>query len=214
MFRKRTGIVAFLIFFLAATALSTAAASGDYKLGPGDVLSIGVFGYEELQVKEVVIRPDGKMSFPLAGEVTAAGLSAAELTSSLTVSLGEYLKDPKVVVNVLKFRTTRVYVLGEVNQPGLYELEKSHNLLDAVGIAKGYNKDAAKKKVFVIRKDKPGEPLKVNLKDILTKGDLSQNVTLNEGDVVYLSSNNKIDFAKDILPLLSGAYYITHFDDN
>lgn len=178
----------------------------EYKLGPGDVISVGVWGYEDLENKEIIIRPDGKLSFPLAGELTVQGMTAGELTTTLTAKLGDYVRNPNVTVNIAKFRTTRVYVLGEVTKPGLYELEKQHNLLDAIGMAGSYTKRAAKKEVFVIHKDNVDKPQKVNLLKLLQKGDVSQNVALNEGDIVYLTSNGKINFATDILPWFSAVY--------
>ncbi|MEG6585042.1 polysaccharide biosynthesis/export family protein [Dendrosporobacter sp. 1207_IL3150] len=183
----------------------------DYCLDAGDILSVSVWGYEELQVKDLIIRPDGKIAFPLVGEISATGKSTFELTSILTRGLSEYVKDPKVTVNIAKYRTTRVYLLGQVTKPGMYEIEKQHNLLDAIGIAGGYTKDAAKKKVHIIRKD--GEKIKANLLDILTKGDMSQNFALNDGDVVYLSDNGRIDFAKDILPWISATYQVSRIDE-
>lgn len=191
---------------LALNVACVSAQADEYKLGPGDVISVGVWGYEDLKNEELVVRPDGKLSFPLAGELTVQGMTSSELTAALTIRLGDYVKDPNVTVNVAKFRTTRVYVLGEVNKPGMYELEKQHNLLDAIGMAGSYTKRAAKKEIFVIHKDNVDKPRKVNLLKLLKNGDISQNVALNEGDVVYLTSNGKINFATDILPWFSAVY--------
>jgi len=83
-----------------------------------------------------------------------------------------------------------------------------------VGIANGFTKDAAKKNVFLIRRDKQNEPIKLNLNDLLTKGDTSQNYVLGEGDVVYLTSNGRIDFTRDIVPLFSAAYYVNKIKNN
>jgi polysaccharide export outer membrane protein len=115
--------------------------------------------------------------------------------------LGQYYVNPKVTVNVLRFSTERVYVIGEVNAPGLYELDKSRNLMDAIGAAKGWTKDAAKTKVFVIHKDHKGDAIRVNLLELLKKADVSKNVSLHEGDIVFLTKNNRIDIVNDILPL-------------
>jgi len=182
----------------------------EYRLDSGDVLTIGVWGYEELQMKEVAIRPDGKFSFPLVGEVQAAGLSTGQLTDVFTKGLSNYVKEPKVSINIAKLHTTRVYVLGEVVKPGMYELEKQHNLLDALGAAGSYTQYAAKKKVYIIRKDQTDTPIKVNLMNIWEKGDMTQNYALGDGDVVYLSGNGKINFTTDILPFITGTYYMTH----
>lgn len=197
-----------LICLVLLLSAAPAALAQDYLLAHGDVLTIGVWGFEDLQVKEIMIRPDGKIAFPLAGEVQAAGVSPGALGQQLTTLLSQYVKDPKVAVNVVKFRTTRVYVLGEVAKPGMYDLEKSYNLLDAVSAAGGYTKDTAKKKIFIVRKDNPGQPIQTNLLNLLEKADMSQNHPLYDGDVVYLTKNNRFDFGRDLLPFLTGAYYI------
>jgi polysaccharide export outer membrane protein len=231
--------------------------SDTYRLGAGDSLVISVWGYQELENSEktpLIIRPDGKFSFPLVGEVTAAGLTPRELTERLTVCLSEYLKEPKVTVNVAKFRTmplvrefeasgltltqltanitqaiketigearltaeltkfgaTRVYVLGEVNKPGLCEVEKEHNVLDAIGAAGGFTKGANCRRVYLVRKGQTDQYTEIDLNRMLKKGDLRQNVTLNDGDVVYFA-RNKLNFFQDILPIISGIYYINHFE--
>lgn len=192
---KRMMNMLVLALFITSMTVNIVGAE-DYKLAAGDVLTIGVWGFEDLQGEELVVRPDGKVNFPLVGEVQAAGLTGSELTSKLTTGLGEYVKNPQVTVNVFKFHTTRIYVLGEVAKPGMYELEKQHNLLDAIGIAGSYTEEAAKKKVIIIRKDQTGDPIKVNLMNIWEKGDMTQNYALNDGDVVYLSDNGKIDIPK------------------
>lgn len=197
------GVTAALLALNVACAF---AQPDEYKLGPGDVISVGVWGFDDLKNEELVVRPDGKLSFPLAGELTVQGMTPGELTTALTAKLGSYVKDPNVTINIAKFRTTRVYVLGEVTKPGMYELEKQHNLLDAIGMAGSYTKRTAKKEIFIIRKENVDKPQKVNLLKLLKNGDLSQNVALNEGDVVYLTSNGKINFATDILPWFSAVY--------
>ena len=186
----------------------------NYQLGPGDVLEISVWGYEDLQVKEIAVRPDGMIAFPLVGEVQAAGLTPGELNQTITRLLSKYVKNPTVTVNIMKFRTTRVYVLGEVTKPGMYELEKQHNLLDAVGIAGSYTKYTAKKKVFVISKNQTEKPRQANLLRLMEKGDMSQNYELADGDVVYLTTNNRIDFARDILPWVSAVYQVNEMQTN
>lgn len=212
--------IAVLLWFLSGGVVAIAGAS-EYRICPGDVLAIDVWGFPEFHAKDatvgggqeattagmITVRPDGQIAFPLVGEVMAAGASPAELTFALTKALREYIKDPKVTVNITKYHTTRVYVLGEVIRPGLYEIEKQHYLLDAIGLAGGYSKNAAKKNIFIIHKDNTGEPVKVNLLSLLKKGDMSQNYLLADGDVVYLTENGRIDFATDIVPLFTAAYY-------
>ena len=200
-----------LIVALLAFMPQASAATNDYRLHSGDVLAINVFGYPELSFpapgnsEGVVIRPDGKIAYPFLGEVIAAGLSSQELAQLLNERLVGLYKEPNITINVMRFGTERVYVLGEVNQPGTYELDKSRNLLDAIGAAKGWTKDAAKTKVFLIHKDQKIPAERINLMAMLKNGDVSKNVPLREGDVIYLTGNNRIDFSRDILPFLSVA---------
>lgn len=215
----RKGLCILLVFLFGFMMFSGLAFAQEYRLMPNDVLQVSVWGYADFSGKDgsglaIIIRPDGKIQFPLVGEVQAAGLSLGELNQTLAAGLSEYVKDPQVTVNVAKFHTTRIYVLGEVNKPGMYEIDRQHNLLDAVGMAGGYTKDAAKKNVFIVRKDSTSKPLKANLLDILAKGDMTQNYALAEGDVVYLTSNGRLDFAKDILPWISATYYIKDMNKN
>ena len=197
---------------LVCTALPIVSAA-DYLLAPGDVLNIRVSGHEDLEIKAVEIRPDNKIDFPLVGEISTFGTTPGKLSQILTSSLREFLRDPQVSINVDKFHTTRLYVLGEINKPGLYELNKQHNLLDAIGIAGGYTKDAAKKKVFIIPGDQAKQPIEVNLLQLLQKGDVKLNICLDDGDTVFLTSNNRLDFSRDILPLISSFYYIKNLNN-
>lgn len=189
---------------------SATADNGKYHMTAGDFISISVLGHEDMQVKEVEIRPDGVIAMPLTGEMKAAGLSPGELTLKITEALSRYVKNPVVTINILRYHATRIYVLGEVNKPGLYEIGRQHNVLDALGAAGGYTKYAAKKNVFLLRKGatRSEDMVKVNVLSMLTKGDMTQNYELNDGDVLFLSSNGKITFSEDILPWLTGAYEV------
>jgi len=216
--RKITAIILLFMFLTvgAASALAGGAAAQEaYKLRPGDILSITVLGYDDFAPPTNVngapgflVRPDGLFSFPLIGEVSIQDQTIGTLTEVLRSRLSEYLLAPKVTVNLARLGATRVYVLGEVVKPGSYEIEKAHNLLDAITAAGGPTKDGAKRNVYVVRQSKPGEFQKVNLLAILQKGDQSQNVALNEGDSIYLTSNGRLNFAADILPFLTATYYI------
>lgn len=205
---------------MSSGAMAEEAVGNDYVMCSGDQLQIVVYGHPDLSTQlnanttPYIVRPGGKLSFPLVGELDVNGKTVPQFTAELEGRLKEYLVDPRVSVNIMKLGSTRVYVFGEVKRPGLHELEKSHKLLDAIGKAEGFTEMAAKKKVFVIRQGQTEPLMKVNLNNFLTKGDLSQNVELQEGDCVYLTSNGKISFVKDIMPFLSGAYMISEIDQN
>lgn len=95
----------------------------------------------------------------------------------------------------------------------MYELTKSHRVLDALGAAGGFTEKAAKKNVFLIRNGKEETMQKLNFNNYLQKGELSQNVVLQEGDCLYLTSNHKVTFARDIFPFISSWYYIKRADE-
>lgn len=210
---KKICIILFASFFFLNLWIDIAKAATDYRLRPYDVLDISVWGIDELQVKGVAIREDGKVALPIIGEMQVAGLSTTELTDKMKDALDGYINHPKIIVNIAKYNTTRIYVLGEVNKPGLYDLDKQHNLLDAITMAGGYTSYAAKKRVVIISKDNRNSYVEANLYNLLKKGDMSQNFRLKDEDVVYLTSNNKLDFVKDIVPIIGGWYNIKHFNN-
>ena len=209
--RKTVSIILVLLIMLGVANIAWAE---EYLLGAGDVLAISVLGFDELQVQNLVVRNDGKIAFPLVGEIQVRGLSPGELTTIITKGISGYTKNSEVIVNITKFRTTRIYVLGEVNKPGMYELEKQHLLLDAIGVAGGWTKEAAKKKIYIIPKDNNCHPTIVNLVKLLSQGDMTQNCVLNEGDMVYIPNNGRIDFSRDILPFFSVAYQVRNFNND
>ena len=201
-------VVAALMLLISGTAL----AAGEYIMSPGDKLVITVTGYEEYSSNPTqpesayIVRPDGRISFPLVGTIDTTDKTVGQFTEELRTKLSEYLANPDVSVNLIQWGTTRVFVLGEVAKAGLYELNKSHRVLDAIGAANGFTKDAAKKKVFLIRDGDEKKTTQLNFNDYLTKGDLKQNVVLHEGDCLYLTSNGRFNFNTDILPFISAWY--------
>ena len=208
---KKTILALTLALSLQGLAAASAA-DNDYIMCPGDQLQVVVYRHTDisspLNSTPYIVRPDGKVTFPLIGDIDVTGKTVTEFTRQLEASLAEYLVRPQVSVNILKLGPTRVYVIGEVKKPGLYELEKSHRVLDALGKAEGFTEKAAKKKIFLIRKGAE-EPVLVNINNFLKKSDQSQNYVLNEGDCLYLTSNGKINIVRDIMPFVNGAYMIS-----
>ena len=177
-----------------------AAVAEEYIMTPGDQLQIYVLGHPDISSTRAnndsayTVRPDGKLNFPLVGEIDITGLTVYEFTNLLTKELSEYIINPKITVNVAKLGTTRVFVMGEVSKQGMHELTKSHRVLDALGAAGGFTQKAAKKNIFLVRNaGKPGENVQqLNILNYMKKGDMSQNVVLQEGDCLFLTSNHKL----------------------
>ena len=209
-----------ILALAAVTALWTGTACAEeYYMRPGDELNIVVTQQQDLgnsstNPSPFVVRPDGNVSFPLVGEIHAEGMTVSQFTDVLQQGLSRYIVDPDVSVNISKLGRVRVYVFGEVRKPGAVELDKGHTVIDAIGAAQGFTRDTAKKKIFLIHQDQPKSLIPINLNNMLKTGDMSQNVTLREGDILYLTKNHRIDFARDIAPILSGLYMVTEAKDN
>lgn len=209
-----------ILALAAVTALWTGTACAEeYYMRPGDELNIVVTQQQDLgnsstNQSPFVVRPDGNVSFPLVGEIHAEGMTVSQFTNVLQQGLARYIVDPDVSVNISKLGRVRVYVFGEVRKPGAVELDKGHTVIDAIGAAQGFTRDTAKKKIFLIHQDQPKSLIPINLNNMLKTGDMSQNVTLREGDILYLTKNHRIDFARDIAPIFSSIYMITEAKDN
>ena len=210
-------LIAALSLGVVLTCGGIASAEEAYKLTPGDQLQIMVMGHPDISSSDVnrnssyVILPDGRFEFPLIGVVETKGKTVSSLEQELERRLSEYIIEPDLTINVTTMGTTRVFVLGEVKRAGMFELTKNHRVLDALGAAGGFTEKAAKKHIYLIRDGKEDSVQKLNMNKFLTKGDLSQNVVLQEGDCLYLTSNGKISFLNDILlaaqRVMSGYYY-------
>jgi polysaccharide biosynthesis/export protein len=180
---------------LIALARSGAGAPLDsYRIGAGDVLKVTVYGHEDL-TRVSVVAPDGRMPFPLIGEVQAGGLTPTELEERLRDLLGkDYLVNPQVTVAVQEYRSQRVFVLGDAEKPGTYALTGRSTLLDILSQAGGPTK-AAGRQIVVVRFPKSEAPValgaagstmfRVNLKKLLD-GDASENIPLESGDTIYV----------------------------
>ena len=177
-----------------------AASAEEYIMTPGDQLQIYVLGHPDISSTRAnsdssyTVRPDGKLNFPLVGEIDVNGLTVFEFTNLLTKELSEYIINPKITVNVAKLGTTRVFVLGEVKNQGMHELTKSHRVLDALGAAGGFTEKSAKKNIYLVRNGvrEADRVQKLNILNYMKKGDMSQNLILQEGDCLFLTSNHKL----------------------
>ena len=175
------------VVLLAGTPAFFAEENLPYTIGPGDVLEISVWQHPELD-RIVTVRPDGRMSFSLIGDVNANGLTPAKLDEVITRRLSEYVQNPEVTVVVTSIKSNQIIILGQVTRPGAYPMEESLTVLEAVAIAGGYTESAGLSKVTITRRSRAKNPkvIKVNLKKVIAEGDRSRDVILEPGDVVHL----------------------------
>lgn len=165
---------------------TSAKASKAYEVQPGDRLFISVWREETLQ-REVVVRPDGGIRFPLAGEVEAAGLSLAEIEARLKKLLTTYIPDPAVSVSLMQSTGNRVYVVGRVNSPGEYALTRNIHVMQALALAGGTTPFAKKDSITILREENGAQKVyRFNYKEVEGGERLNQNFLLMPGDTVVV----------------------------
>ncbi|MFH1398350.1 MAG: polysaccharide biosynthesis/export family protein [Candidatus Omnitrophota bacterium] len=175
------------IFALNSPSYAQQQSGSKYILGTGDIIEISVWNHQELK-STLSIRPDGFISYPVAGEIQAAGQTTTALADQIHEKLLVYLKDPKISVNVIESRSKKVLVLGEVKTPGLYTLENQMTAFESIGLAGGYLKYAELRSILVIRKPYSECPqfILVNLHKALDHANTSENVLLEPKDIIYV----------------------------
>jgi polysaccharide export outer membrane protein len=142
----------------------SAATGTDYRLGPEDVIDVFVWKEPDLSTS-VVIRPDGKISLPLANELEASGKTAAELQQEITERLRRYVTQPIVNVMVKQINSLKISVLGEVRKPDVYRIKNRVTVLDAIAMAGGFTDLARPNRVIVLRNTPAGpQRIKINVK--------------------------------------------------
>ena len=192
------------------------AAPPEYRLTPGDEITIKIFELPELE-ETVRIRPDGRVSIQLLDDVEAAGKTPGELDRVITERYLEFYKNPRVTVIVREFANEKVFVGGEVAAPGLFELEGRLTVAGAVFLAGGLRDTAKRRDIILLRDSGSGTPLvmRVNLKRILKKGE--PDIPLKPFDVVYVPPTTiaKVDqfvdqYIRRVLPvsLTAGFTYL------
>jgi polysaccharide export outer membrane protein len=182
---------------LAGTVLVSACASGgpahpeerpdagEYRIGREDVLEVVVWHEPEL-TRVVPVRPDGRISLPLVGELDAAGRTASELQASVTKALAPYVRDTQVAVLVREINASRVFVLGEVTKPGGFALRGPLSVMQAIALAGGRT-EFAKDQVVWLRQRPAGRTERVTLSfRELVQGEAAGALWLRPGDVLYV----------------------------
>ena len=166
----------------------------EYFIGPEDVLNITVWRNVDLS-RDVTVRPDGRISLPLIGDIIAVGRTPAQLSEDISSKLKEYKENPQVSIVIKEVNSYAIYVLGEVAKPGKYPLRSKTTLLQGVTIAGGFNKEAARNKIVVFRfaKDGAGQvKIKASYDDIVLRDGSNQNIELKPGDQIVVPSETMV----------------------
>lgn len=174
----------------------------EYHLSVGDILGIEVWRNQDL-TRRVSVRPDGRISLPLAGDINVVGLSLVQLRENITEKLKAYIRDPQVTIALEGFGGRKFVILGEISSPGVYRFQESITLLEAIALAGGFTKASHQGKVMIIRGDIRKDPqvkiITANAANILQKGMLTENLTIMPNDIIYLGK----DFLGDYREVLN-----------
>ena len=156
-----------------------------YKIGCGDVLNISVWKEHDLS-PTVTVRPDGKISMPLVGEMTVTGLTPNDIEQLLRTRLSSIVVNPRVTVTVAEIHSRMVYITGEVARPGAYPLNTPLNVLQLIAQAGGLTQFAARKKILVIAPNSVGAGVRLDYNKLIHSPDSTQIMWLTPGTTVIV----------------------------
>jgi polysaccharide biosynthesis/export protein len=179
---------------LPTTEKSSLIVTREYIIGPEDVLEITVWRNADLS-KVVQVRPDGRISLPLIGDVTAVGKTPTQLTAEISAKLKEYKESPSVAIVIREVNSYAIFVLGEVGKPGKYPLKSKTTLLQGITMAGGFTAIAARNKLVVFRFSDSGngsEKMKASYDDIVLRDGSQQNLELKPGDTIVVPSETMV----------------------
>lgn len=164
----------------------SARAVNSYRIQPGDILIVSVWKEQDLQ-SEVLVRPDGGLSFPLAGDIDASGRTVEQVRAAIDERLRKYIPDAVVTVAVKEIGGNRIYVIGKVNRPGEFPFVRPIDVMQALSLAGGATPYAALNDIRVLRREN-GRQVSIPFKygDVERGRDLEQNIELRSGDTVVV----------------------------
>jgi polysaccharide export outer membrane protein len=166
----------------AAKVLPVSVDPKTFKLGAEDVIAVSVWREPDLS-RVIVIRPDGKITMPLAGELQAEGKTPEQLGGEIAEALKKSIVRPEVTVSVQSVRSRKYYISGEILKPGAFPLAVPTTVLEALTQAGGFRDFANKKKIVIMR---GGERIKFNYNEVIKGKNLSQNILLENGDHIVV----------------------------
>ncbi len=161
---------------------------GDFILGAGDSIEINVFRHDDLK-RTVKVDPTGMIMYPLIGDVRVAGKGIKELRGEMQERLSRYLIAPEVTISVTSLQSQKIMVIGEVHSPSIISIDADISVMEAITRAGGMTNDAKLSNVVLIRRGAGGEKpevMSLDLKNSFKKGDLSSNMMVRGGDILYL----------------------------
>jgi len=160
--------------------------SAGYRINPGDLLEISVWREEALQ-REVLVRPDGGFSFPLAGDMSAHGKTVVQIRDELAERLSRYIPDLVITVTVTGVEGNRIFVIGQVQKPGVFVMNPQLDVVQALSLAGGTTPFASLKNIRILRRENGVQrSIDFDYTEVSDGESLAQNILLKSGDVVVV----------------------------
>lgn len=168
------------------TPVETSKHGDDYLIGAGDMLEILVWREPDIS-RTIRVRPDGKISLPLVDDIRAANSTLPQLKDRITKALAAYVENPSVYVMLQENRSKKIYIVGMVNAPGEYVLEKETTVLQAIAMARGFSEWAKKDDIVIMRRDQQEQfRIEFDYDRVVSGKDIKQNILLNPDDVIIV----------------------------
>lgn len=183
--RQHTATFRFLLLAVSLFFGNVAMADSEYRLQPGDIVEVSVWKEQDLQ-RDLLVSPDGRVSFPLVGHLQAAGKTVEALNQEFIRKLAVYIPEPSVTVLLKDTAGSRFFVIGKVNRPGQYPMNQPVTVLQALSMAGGTTTYAKTEDIKVVRSADTQSAIPFNYDDIKDGEKLTQNIRLQSGDVVVV----------------------------
>ena len=193
---------------LVSLAVGAPAADEEYRLAPEDVIAITVLYHPEFSVEAATIRPDGKINYPLAGDVQAAGKTVAEVAEIIRKAVAKDVREPRVSVRLLQRYVTPVYVLGAVRSPGAVAVKEAITVAEAIALAGGLDASAAPRYGLITRPD--GQQAQINVIAALDGTGPAGKTLLEPGDTLVVSAQFLVSVLGEVR--MSGRYPVEQGD--
>ena len=184
--RMIIGVLAIIGSLLFGSEAFAQAPDSSYKIGPNDVLNIFVWREADL-TRDVTVTPDGKITFPLIGEIVAEGQTVLELKKTLTDKLQDFVTAPEVTVIVKESRSQVIYAIGKLARPGVLALAPNMTVMQALSAAGGFAEWADPKNIMIVRREGGKEiQIRFNYKEYTAGEKMEQNILLKPGDTIVV----------------------------
>jgi protein involved in polysaccharide export with SLBB domain len=179
------------VILIPFTSLTTSSDNREYVVQAGDTLNIKFYYHPDHDLRDLVVRPDGRLLLPLVGDIQAAGLTPEQLAEQIAQRYSFTLREPKVAVDVKTVNTNQVYVGGEVQRPGVIKLKPKMNLLQAVFEAGGPKDEGDIERVVLLRSmgDNQFGYREINLRRIVNHEERADDAVLAQDDLIFIPKN-------------------------